>query len=373
MPFAKKTIIATAASTCLLVGCAESEVKTYRVAKEAKPAIPAPSMDGHAHGMGGGQSMPHVHGKTPAGWEERAPERMRVASFEIPGEGGQKAAMALIPMPGTSGIELQSINMWRQELGLPDFTADEFKAEAKSIGIGSDLKGQLFELHGAQPRPGEDFKRSTLGVVFDRNGMLWFAKLTGESSVVAKHKESFQSYLQSLEFHDEAHGSAPVAAATADEPPAQATMAQAQTGGSSAPAGSPKWTPPGNWKQKTPGPMLTAAYNIEGDGQAEVTISQLSGEGGGMVPNINRWRGQLGLGPASESEIQQSVTYFDVSGRKAYVADLKGTNVRTGKAARMIAVGVPAGGQTWFYKLMGDEALVGKEKDALVKFITAAH
>jgi hypothetical protein len=282
--------------------------------------------------------------------------------------------MALIPMPGTSGIELQSINMWRQELGLPDYTADQFKAEAKSIVVGSELQGQLFELHGAQPRPGEDFKRSTLGVVFNRGGMLWFAKLTGESGVVAKNKEGFQSYLKTLEFHDEAHGPASGQTAAADEPPAQAApMAQAAGGGGAGNAGAPKWTPPAHWKEKTPGPMLTAAYNIEGDGQAEVTISQLGGEGGGMAPNINRWRGQLGLAPASESEIQQSVTYFDVSGRKAYLADLKGTNVRTGKAARMIAVGVPAGGQTWFYKMTGDEALVGKEKDALVKFITSSH
>ena len=298
---------------------------------------------------------------------------MRVASFDIAGEGGQKAAMALIPMPGTAGIELQSINMWRQELGLPEYTDEQFKTEAKSISIGGDLQGQLFELHGAQPRPGEDFKRSTLGVVFDRGGMLGFAKLTGEHGVVTKNSEKFQSYLKSLEFHDEAHGSAPARAVAAEEPRAAGPLAQAPSSGGGGGAGAPKWAPPGHWKEKTPGPMLTAAYNIEGDGQAEVTISQLGGEGGGMAPNINRWRGQLGLAPASETEIESSVTYFDVSGGKAYLTDLKGTNVRTGKAARMIAVGVPAGGRTWFYKMTGDEGLVGKEKDALVKFITSSH
>ena len=64
---------------------------------------------------------------------------------------------------------------------------------------------------------------------------------------------------------------------------------------------------------------------------------------------------------------------MEVAGQKnAYLADLKGAHARTQKSARMLAVGVPRGGETWFFKLLGDEAAVEKEKDAFVKFIASA-
>lgn len=380
MQSVRTKFLATIAGAALLLGCSDKEIKTYRVAKEAKSPLPAPggeaghgaALDPHGGGAAAGPSLPHVHGQTPAGWEERALERMRVVSFQIAGDGGRQAQMAIIPMPGASGIELQSINMWREELGLQPLNEEQFKTEPKSIEVGN-LKAHLFEMSGAAPRPNEDFKRSTLGAVFERNGMLWFAKLTGESTLVGQQKENFQSYLKSLEFHDEAHGAAAPATAASGKP-AGGTAAQAPTGGS-AEAGTPAWTKPANWKDKAPGPMLTAAYAVESSGgQADVTISRLSGDGGGMAPNVNRWRGQLGLSPAAEAELQKSITTLEIGGGKgAYLADIKGTNVRTSKPARMIAIGVPAGGQTWFYKLMGDEAVVEKEKDALLKFVTSAH
>ena len=137
----------------------------------------------------------------------------------------------------------------------------------------------------------------------------------------------------------------------------------------------PNFKAPNNWKTKPPGPMVASAYNVEGDGgQAEVTISKFPGEVGGMVANIQRWRGQLGLPQLSPDEARKSAEMIEVGGKKdSYMVDLKGTNVRTGKEARMVAVGVPFQGETWFFKLMGDDALVGKEKDAFIKFIKSAY
>ena len=109
--------------------------------------------------------------------------------------------------------------------------------------------------------------------------------------------------------------------------------------------------------------MILSAYNIEG-GQADVTISKFPGDVGGMVANVQRWRGQLGLSPGSADEARKSVEMVEVGGKKdSYMVDLKGTNVRTGKPARMVAIGVPFQGDTWFFKLQGDEGVVEKEKE----------
>jgi len=110
------------------------------------------------------------------------------------------------------------------------------------------------------------------------------------------------------------------------------------------------------------------------EGSADVSISKFGGAAGGLGPNVNRWRGQLGLPPLSEAEAEKSAEMVEVGGKKdSYLVDLKGTNMRTGKPAHLVAVGVPRGGETWFYKLLGDDAVVSKEKDAFLKFVVSAY
>ncbi len=100
-------------------------------------------------------------------------------------------------------------------------------------------------------------------------------------------------------------------------------------------------------------------------------MSQLAGDGGGLLANINRWRAQLGQTPLTEDDLAKLPT-IDVSGTKATLADITGTDARSGKPARLIGVVLPLGGQTWFYKLMGDAAVVAQQKDALIKFVQSA-
>ena len=102
-----------------------------------------------------------------------------------------------------------------------------------------------------------------------------------------------------------------------------------------------------------------------------MNVSPLTGDGGGMVMNLTRWRGQLGLPPATDADAANLPT-IDASGTKATVVEMSGTNVRTGQPAKLIGVILPQGGQTWFYKLMGDPDLVTQQKDALIQFVQSA-
>ena len=63
---------------------------------------------------------------------------------------------------------------------------------------------------------------------------------------------------------------------------------------------------------------------------------------------------------------------LEITGGRAEVVDFSGTNGRTGKPARLVGIIVPAGNQTWFYKLMGDEDVVAAQKDAFTKFVQSA-
>jgi len=86
---------------------------------------------------------------------------------------------------------------------------------------------------------------------------------------------------------------------------------------------------------------------------------------------VNRWRQQLGLPPVAEDDLA-NLPALETSGGKGVLIDFSGTDGRSGKPARLVGVVLPLGGQTWFYKLMGDANLVAQQRDALVKFVQSA-
>ena len=86
---------------------------------------------------------------------------------------------------------------------------------------------------------------------------------------------------------------------------------------------------------------------------------------------MNRWRTQLGLAPLAEAGLA-NLPLIDASGGKATLIEFSGTDARTGKPAQLVGLVLPLGGQTWFYKLMGDAELVAQQKDALIQFVQSA-
>jgi hypothetical protein len=354
----------------LAAGCGNSEIKTYKVAKEDNtPKVAAQAADaGNAPMMAphGNVALPKVSWTLPKGWTELPSDGkgLRKAAFQITGTEGKSAQVMIIPLLGASNIELESVNMWREELELPQLNKEEVTAQAKPVEVG-DAKGDLFDMVNTEPKAGQKFKTRTVGAIAERDGVLWFVKMTGSDDLVAEQKPAFVDFLKSLRFES----ASPMQLAKEEAP--------ASTNAKHVPANSdaPKWKVPANWQQKAPGPMITAAYAVTGaDGQADVTISKFPGTVGGLGPNVNRWRGQLGLQPLSEDEAAKSAEMVEVDGKKdAYMVDLKGTNARTGKPAHLVALGVPRGGDTWFYKLLGDDAAVTKEKDTFLKFVVSAY
>jgi hypothetical protein len=142
-----------------------------------------------------------------------------------------------------------------------------------------------------------------------------------------------------------------------------------------APAGDkPAWSVPAGWQEGPLTQFLVAKYIISGagDAKAEVNVSSLDGNGGGLIPNVNRWRAQLGLATATDAELAKIVS-LDAAGAKGSVVELSGTNPRTGQPAKLVSVVLPLGGETWFYKLMGDPEIVAQQKDALLKFVQSAR
>ncbi|MDB4793740.1 hypothetical protein OAG63_01775 [Methylacidiphilales bacterium] len=104
-----------------------------------------------------------------------------------------------------------------------------------------------------------------------------------------------------------------------------------------------------------------------------MNVAEFDGEGGGLLANVNRWRGQLGLAAIGENDLPQLAQPLDVPGGKATLLDFAGTDAKTGTSTRLVGAIVSLNGQTWFYKLMGSEPIVAQQKDAFTKFIQSAN
>jgi len=128
------------------------------------------------------------------------------------------------------------------------------------------------------------------------------------------------------------------------------------------------WTAPSHWTAKPASAMRRGSFAIKGDGgDADLSITAFPGSTGGLLANVNRWRGQLGLAPLAEADVATNTASLDAGELHLTVVDFVGT--ASGKPTRIIGAIVPHGTDTWFFKLMGPDALVANEKPAFLEFL----
>jgi len=343
----------------LLSGCKRENNQVYYAPKETSPAQPAAPGGDNGTPMAAPETaaLPTLAWTLPEGWQEKPPSEMRVASFSVTGKDGQSADVSVIPLP-IIGRDLELVNMWRQQVQLPSTTDPDAVNQAEPVAVGAD-PGKLFDLVSEQPMIGKSRERILVAMV-TRGNMSWFFKMTGEESFVASQKPVLVQFLKSVSFNE--------SSAVPPHPLLAPETSSAEN------SGKPAWTVPADWQEVPPAEFLLAEYSITGTNgaKADVNVAMLNGEGGGVLPNVNRWRRQLGLSPVTEDNLPTMTSALAVAGGQATMVDMTGADAKTSQQARLIGVILPQGGQTWFYKLMGDEQLVGQQKETFTKFIQSA-
>ena len=364
------------ATALALAGCNRDSVKVYHVETNDTAALPAQTagsspMSSMANMAGDipipdNSGLPKMTFTLPTGWKEKPASQLRVASFEV-AENGKTADVSVIPLSGTAGGDAANVNRWRGQVGLQPLPEEELGKLAEKIQVAGQV-ADLYDLASGS----EDSPR-ILALILHQGDTAWFFKMAGDADLVAKQKEAFIAFLKSLAFEGASTPANPTAMDMSQLPPSHPPIAGA-IANSNLPApdvdAKPSWTIPAGWEEGQLAQFLTARYVIKGesDTSAAVNVSQLSGDGGGLTANINRWRGQLGLAPISDEEAAKLPT-IEANGVKAVLTDFNGTDARSGKPARLVAVVLPLSSQTWFYKLMGDETVVGAQKEAFIKFV----
>lgn len=162
--------------------------------------------------------------------------------------------------------------------------------------------------------------------------------------------------------HNHAPGEHPVAM-----PPAQ----QATSGVGFA------YTLPDGWTEQVPSAMklLSVAVGSPPELISEMAVSAFPGDVGGQLANINRWRRQVGLGPISPEAMDGFITELEVSGMPAWQVDFTGPmgSGVNGGAARAVTTALFHNGQTWFFKLSGNNSALDTELDNYAAFLKSVQ
>jgi hypothetical protein len=97
------------------------------------------------------------------------------------------------------------------------------------------------------------------------------------------------------------------------------------------------WKLPKGWTEARAGGMRFATLKPSTPGKVDVSVVMLPGAAGGELPNVNRWRGQIGLPPVDEAsraqlrkEVKSKAGAYAIQGiAGSFVTDLRGsfTNV----------------------------------------------
>ena len=360
-----------------VAGCDRDNVKVYKVDSNdtavtppaATPAAIPATMPGDLPAPDN-SGLPRLQFTLPAGWKEKALTQLRVASFEI-SENGKTADVSAIPLSGMAGGNLANVNRWRGQVGLSPLPETDLQKLAEKVEVAGQA-ADLYDVAGVSPGSGE--AERILAVIFHRNDTAWFFKMTGAADLVEKNKPAFVSLLKTVHFGEPSVSPAMDASQLPPSHPAIPGMNMPGAASLSADAvAKPTWTVPDGWQEGELAQFLIARYVIKGSGAATATVnvSQLAGDGGGLLANVNRWRKQLGVAQITEADLAKLAT-MDVSGAKATLVEISGTDPRSGQPAGLVGVVLPLGGQTWFYKLTGDAGVVAAQKAALIQFVASA-
>ena len=153
-----------------------------------------------------------------------------------------------------------------------------------------EAAGMMGEASAERPAESKEQDRMIVALAM-RDDATWFFKINGPVSRVTETEEQWRPFLESVSFDE---------------------------------AGQPVWELPDDWKAAGPKPMRFATLVIDQqEPPIELAISNLSA-GQDLLMNVNRWRGQLGLEPTTDSELKDSLTSIQAGEEELTLFDATG-------------------------------------------------
>jgi hypothetical protein len=106
-----------------------------------------------------------------------------------------------------------------------------------------------------------------------------------------------------------------------------------------------------------------AAFIVTDEQQRlDITVNRMPAMGS-FLQNVNRWRGQVGLGPVQSEELDAAVESIEIDGSAADYVEL------VGESETILGIVAVRGRYAWYLKLKGDAELAEREKENFETFV----
>ena len=129
---------------------------------------------------------------------------------------------------------------------------------------------------------------------------------------------------------------------------------------------------PENWvPAEIAGGPRVASFQVaaaeDGAGPADMAVTVFPGDVGGLLANVNRWRGEVSQDNITQAELETATERIVVGGHTIHLVD--GAN----EERRTLGAILPVTAETWFFKLSGPAAVVAANRDAFRAYVEAVE
>lgn len=339
------------ASLTLPTGCRKPEYKVYDVPKDTSASTRQTAQTATQPA----NTNPIAWTPAPQ-WKELAPTQFRKGNYLFADQAGS-AEITVSAFPGDTGGLLANANRWLRQASLPEINQEQLAELAIEIKLADEVSAFVLDLKAANE---SKTSNRVYAAVLPYQGQSWFFKMSGPASTVQSQIPAFSTLLRGLRFGDAANA-APLSEHNHDEH-----------------IGDLAFTAPNGWTESKGSSIRIASFSISKEGYppADFSVTSFPGDTGGLVANVNRWRGQIGLAAWTPAQVNAAVeTLTNTAGLDFKMLELKPDSENENPATdEWIRVAVmEKAGMSWFFKLKGDAVLVDLQRDEFTSFIESVH
>jgi hypothetical protein len=262
--------------------------------------------------------------QTPADWEELPASGMRLATLKVPvgDESVELSVIGLGLIDDWDAQVLDNVNRWRGQLGMAPVKAEAI-VELETI----DVAGRplvIADLHGGDS-PSKKADVATDGPPAEKKPL--------------------------------------------EEPASEESAAKnPSTEGAKGPL---SYKLPKDWVELPTNTMRLANLTV-GDGETEAAVTgfAFSASAPAMadpLANINRWRGEIGMPPITQDELDKDVEKMDIDGMQSTYVDL----MPEGNEEFTLAAMGQRDDKVWFFKLRGPAETVAAQREAFKAWLAS--
>ena len=190
-----------------------------------------------------------------------------------------------------------------------------------------------------------------------QEGETWLFPFIADQDLVLKESDNFTAFLESCVLR------------SAKEQPIVAKSNRPARKVISTPTPTRKnpwsWDIPANWAEGKGSSIRLASFVVNGeDGKKlDISVTSFPGDVGGLLANVNRWVGQIGLSPVDQSSLGQYCSSITLNGQPGHLIEAFGPD------QGLLAGALFLEKEAWFFKLQGDRELAESEKSNFTSFL----